>query len=204
MAKLNKQELVKWTLVADQQRRELEALKIEVTEGRQVSPQEQWTLGMNLFTLTPAIEYRSEKLADLINSHPAEARAAMQQWRVLTDLIQQWQTESISARLKKHPFEAMILRFMLAAMISGDFVRIRTCIWCGKVFIACKSTNQFHSDECRKRFHHKVEVKQPGYLEKHAAKAKKRRHDAKLRAIAEREAAYARGLVDGKQGKQKK
>jgi hypothetical protein len=179
MAKLDKQQqhFAKWIWEADHRRRELEALKIEVTERRKVSGEEWGTLGINLFCFAPALNFSPVKLVELINSHPEAAKAAMKSWKVFTDRVTQWQQEIIKRRATGK--ETEILINMFAAAMSGDLVKIRTCLQCGEVFKAYKSNNQFHSAQCRKRFHHEVETKQPGYRKKHAAKAKARYHAEK-------------------------
>jgi hypothetical protein len=175
---------LKWIWDADQQRKNLEAMKIGVKEGRKVSREEKKQLGYDLFTreVTPDPHYNPKNFAALLNAQPDATKKAMRTWNRMTADIRKWQDVVIGMNSQESKrTEAAILIGMFNAMVSGHLVKIRTCVQCGKVFSAYKSNNQFHSAACRKQFYHEVETKQPGYREGHAAKAKTRYHAEKER-----------------------
>src|ERR1700722_19712956 len=172
---------LRWVWEPDEQRRDLEAAKIFVKEGRTVGMEEREKLGTDLFTreLSPDRDYSAEKLTKLLNQYPDAAKSAAKNWKILTDEIRKWQ-EGITERQRAVGVEPEtdILIGMFNAMLSNDLVRVRTCMQCGVIFVAYKSNNQFHADVCRKRFHKEVERHQPGFAAKHNAKARERYKEA--------------------------
>jgi hypothetical protein len=193
MAKSNKKEeaWLKWVWGATKQRRGLEALRIEVSEGRKVGWEEYEKLGEDLFTreLTPGPDYEKGDLVKWLNYKPDVTKAAMKTWALLIRDIRKWQNlVSVMLLDLQDPKpvlnpKAMILVAMFNALVSGDLVKIRTCLQCGTVFSAYKSDNQFCKAGCRKQFYHLIEIKQPDYKKQHAEKAKARYHAEKERSL---------------------